>query len=247
MVSVAVCAVIIILVAVQPAFITHILLVISSPFHSARQTVSANSESFFAAFVSRKALVEENTSLREDLFRAQVKSDLYDSLRREYARVSVDTSSTTSSVLTARVLETPPFSPYDTLLIDAGTAQGVSSGDVVFFDATVALGVVDSVSKNTSRIRLFSSPGFEQEVRIGENDFLVLARGLGGGAFEVSVPKEADVSRNDNVFLVSGEILGSVKQITESDAEAFSVVRAVMPQNIFEIRTVVIRPDENLE
>jgi cell shape-determining protein MreC len=245
-VSVVVGVVLIVVVSVQPTFVTRLMLFITPPFHDARENVSANAESFLGGFSSRSALVEENKKLTEELIRMKIKADLYDSLRQEYSGISKNATSSTQFIR-ARVLEMPPFSPYDTLLIGAGSAQGISIGDTVSFDTTVALGVVDSVSKNASRVRLFSSPGYEQEVRVGMNDFLVLARGQGGGVFEISIPKETIVARNDNVFLSGGELVGVIKKITESDAEAFTKLDVVMPQNIFELRTVVVHFQKTLE
>lgn len=245
-VSVVACVVLIGIVSVQPSFMTRMMLFIASPFHSARENVSANAESFLGGFSSRSALVEENKKLSEELVRAKIKADLYDSLRQEYMGASAGTASS-SQAIRARILEMPPFSPYDTLLINMGSEQGVSVGDKVSFDETVALGVVDSVSKNVSRVRLFSSPGYEQEVRVGTNDFLVLARGQGGGVFEISIPKETIVARNDKVLLSSGELVGVIKKITQSDAEAFITLDVVMPQNIFELRTVVVHFQKTFE
>lgn len=240
------CVVCIIIVALQPVFLTRMMLFVSAPFHTARANVSANTESFLGGFSSRAALVEENRALEEELARVKIKSDLYDSLRREYYKTT-DVGTSTARLLSARILETPPFSPYDTVLIDIGTTAGVSVGDTVSFDTTVALGFVDTVSSKASRVRLFSSPGYEQEVRVGTNDFVVLAQGKGGGVFEVSVPKEIAVTRNDNVFLSTGELIGTVKKIVESDAEAFTTAQVVMPQNIFELRTVYVHTQRELE
>ena len=246
LISICVCVVLISIVSVQPSFITRTLLFITSPFHSARENLSANAESFLGGFESRQSLVDENKTLKEELARAKIKADLYDSLRKKYSGIS-DSATSSTNTIPGFILATPPFSPYDTLIITIGTAQGVSVGDRVSFDSTVALGVIDSVSKNASRVRLFSSPGYEQEVRVGTNDFLLLARGQGGGVFEISIPKESVVARNDNVFLGSGELLGIVKQLNENDAEAFVIAQVVMPQNIFEVRTVVVHPQKNIE
>lgn len=111
----------------------------------------------------------------------------------------------------------------------------------------MALGVIDTVSKNASRVRLFSSPGYEQEVRVGTSSFIVVAHGKGGGVFEVNVPKEVAIARNDNVFLATGELVGTVKKILESDAEAFTVAQVVMPQNIFELHWCIFLLQQNLE
>ena len=240
------CVVCILIVALQPTFLTRIMLFVSAPFQSARVNVSANTESFLGGFSSRAALVEKNKALEEELIRVKIKSNLYDSLRREYYKTT-DTSTSTTRLLSTRILEKPPFSLYDTVLIDIGTAAGVSVGDTVSFDTTVALGVVDTTSSNASRVRLFSSPGYEQEVRVGTNDFVVLAHGKGGGVFEVSVPKEIAVARNDNVFLATGENIGTFKKIVESEAEAFTTAQVVIPQNIFELRTVYVHTQKELE
>lgn len=91
-----------IVVALQPAFLTRTMLFISAPFHTARANVSANTESFLGGFASRSTLVEKNKTLEKELMLAKIKSDLYDSLRKEYYKTT-NTGTTSQKVLSGHV------------------------------------------------------------------------------------------------------------------------------------------------
>lgn len=228
----------VVLAAFQPVFLTKIFLAIGRPLHLVRQDATAAAEGAFGGFASKEELIEENRRLSEELRKAEIKAELFDELRGEaYGNVGGTTTRPT-----ARVLSTPPFSPYDTIVLDQGADDGVAVGDAVSFDDTVALGTVDTVTDRTSRVQLYSSPGTEQSVRIGGHDFLVVARGEGGGAFQMLILKEEAVARGDSVFLPDGRLLARIEKIVPNESDAFALVYAAVPFNLFEIREVVLNP-----
>lgn len=231
-VALVVCAV------VQPVFLTKVFLSIARPLHLVRQDTVGAAAATVGEFSSRADLIGENKRLADELQKAMIKADLFDELRGSMQRK--DSSATGTRTISARVLSSPPFSPYDTLIIDAGTYNGVSVNDTVVYDSTVVLGRVDTVTSTTARVELFSSPGIEQSVRIGTHNFLVSARGSGGGAFQMLVLKEEPVSRGDGVFLPDGRLLARVDAVIQDETDAFALVSAVVPFNIFEIRDVTV-------
>ncbi|GMU74117.1 MAG: hypothetical protein AMXMBFR44_3160 [Candidatus Campbellbacteria bacterium] len=228
----------VVLAALTPDVLTKTFLAIGRPLHLVRQNTTAAAEGAFGGFASKEELVEDNRRLTEELRKAEIKAELFDELRGNmYAG-----QSGTTTLRAARVLSTPPFSPYDTLVLDRGSRDGVAVGDVVSFDDTVALGTIDTVTNTTSRVQLYSSPGTEQSVRIGSHDFLVVARGEGGGAFRMLVLKEEDVGRGDSVFLSDGRLMARVEKVIPNESDAFALVYAAVPFNLFEIREVMINP-----
>jgi cell shape-determining protein MreC len=183
--------------------------------------------------------VRENADLKDQLARERVKANLYDHLSGIRTQ---PLEATSTPGLRAVVLATPPFSPYDSLVLSLGGLDGVQPGDVVLYSDAVALGTVSAVAPHAATVTLYSTSGHEESVRIGENGFLTVARGLGGGMFQMSVPKETPLLQGDGVFLPDGMMLGSVRTITESDSDAFSTVTARLPVNLFELRTVYVVP-----
>ncbi|MCI0597609.1 rod shape-determining protein MreC [Candidatus Parcubacteria bacterium] len=133
--------------------------------------------------------------------------------------------------LFARVLSRPPVTPYDVLVLDVGSADGVSMGAAVFGQG-VPVGIIAQVEEKTSRALLFSAAGGTNEGAVGESRLPITLRGEGAGAFSSDVPKEVPVTVGDSVFISPGASpLGTVVHIEES---------ASAPQ-----KTLVIRPFAN--
>ena len=59
------------------------------------------------------------------------------------------------SGIIAGIVARPPASPYDTLVLSAGSEEGVTLGMEAFGAGGVPLGVVSSVLANFSRVTLF--------------------------------------------------------------------------------------------
>jgi cell shape-determining protein MreC len=196
--------------------------------------------------MSKQDLATENQVLREENTRLAVRAALYDEVIAERDRIfeRFGRDPMMTGVLT-RVVAAPSRSPYDVILIDAGTDDGISEGDEAWFDTTLMLGTVESVSSNAARVRLFSSPGVETPVIVGTStEALFTAIGSGGGAFEVSIPKDIPVTVGDALMLpTEGHgTLGFVREVTSHDTDSFQTVRVILPINLFETREVLIRP-----
>lgn len=230
--------VLVVLAMIQPAFLTKAFLAVARPLHLVRQGVTGNVVGAIQKTKTKVELLAENERLTEELRKAEIKAGLFDEMRAVKTASRGDVTS--SAQTTARVLSSPPFSLYDTLVLDVGTNDGVALQDFVVYDNTTALGVIDTVNDNTARARLFSSPGTEQSVRVGTRDFLVVARGIGGGTVQMFVLKEEAVSRGESVFLPDGMLFARVDAITQNESDAFAIVYAVVPFNLFEIRDVMV-------
>ncbi len=218
----------------QPPFLTKTLLALSRPFTVVRENATASVGDAVGHLQSKADVLAENERLTRALQKAEIKALLFDELREKmYAQSNRTTHA-------AHILSAPPFSPYDTLILDTGAHAGVTVGDHVSYDDTVALGVIDTVTKNTARVQLYSSAGTEQPVRVGEHDFLVTARGIGGGAFELLVLKEVGVERGDSIFTSDGHLLARVETVVPNETDAFATVYAITPFNLFEIREATI-------
>src|SRR5437016_3002805 len=98
----------------------------------------------------------------------------------------------------AFVLIGPPHSPYDTLVLDQGSLEGVAVGQAVLFQ-NVALGEISEVFSHTSKAKLFSTAGTDMEVVIGPNHVHVEASGRGGGNFIARLPKSVSIQKGDTV------------------------------------------------
>ncbi len=125
------------------------------------------------------------------------------------------------------VIARPPYTPYDTLIIDRGSAEGVLEDAPVFYGANRALGYVRKTFEHHALVTLFSSPGVESTVYVFGSNFFTTAYGEGGGVIRLSVPQGVAIKPEDVVILPSLDtgILGTIDHIqsipTEPEQHAY--------------------------
>ncbi len=140
-----------------------------------------------------------------------------------------------AAYLSAAVIAAPPRTHYDTLLIMAGSSDGVLLGDTVSVGG-IDLGMVTAVSDKTATVQLFSSPGTTIDSVVGDTNAIIVATGVGGGALEASAPGELSVAVGDSVSEArSGAVFGVVASIVrrEVDTEQYLMITTpVAPSSI---------------
>ena len=153
----------------------------------------------------------------------------------------LETRASSSSVV-AYVLKKPPFSAYDTFIIDAGTDAGVENGDKVFAIGGVIIGEIAEATPFTSKVKLYSSHGEKYEVFIGQANVQATATGRGGGSFEAVLPRDVKISEGDAVTIphLTTTVFGVVKKVIADPARAFSTILFSQPINIYEQKWVEI-------
>jgi rod shape-determining protein MreC len=192
---------------------------------------------------SKKSLIIENENLRRDMTSFTSSLLMLDSLRKENETLrSLLGRSTSGRMVLATVLSRPPFSPYDSLIIDAGTAEGVALGDKVYASTDVLLGDIVEVYPHTSKVDLFSSPGRVFPVLVGPSAIQVEAEGRGGGNFRVTLPVEVDVAKGDPVRFAQSKsnVVGVVEEIEVDSSDSLQEIRFKMPISIAEISYIEV-------
>jgi len=153
---------------------------------------------------SSKALLDENDELRQLLGRPESAKDL----------------------VLADVIRRPPGAGYDYLVIDLGSADGVSNGDFVYSAGMTAIGQVVEADMRSSKVELYSSHGTDYEVLIGASHIPATASGQGGGFFSTSLSQESGVSVGDEIIIpaISSSPFSSVSAIISDPAQPFEKV-----------------------
>lgn len=143
-------------------------------------------------------------------------------------------------IVYATILKRPPDSPYDTLILDAGTGDGVKVGNNVI-SGNVLVGSIIESGSGYSKAKLFSSPGNIFSGMLSDH-IQIEAKGLGGGSFEVVAPIGASVSVGDALVLpaISSKIFGLVQNIEEKPTEGFKRILFSLPINPNQIDAVGI-------
>ncbi len=148
------------------------------------------------------------------------------------------------SGIAAGVLARPPVAPYDVLVVDQGSSDGVVEGALVHGIGGTPIGTVASVSTHSARITLYSARGIQTAAWAGANRVPVTLTGDSAGAFEATLPKDAGVAAGDAVYVAaSGAFpIGTITKV-ESDPSNPDVSLDIRPYtNPFSLTWVTIDP-----
>lgn len=226
-----------------PKFLGTIFMPIAGPLWRIQDGLQDTGRGVYAFFTEKPTLLHqiellrrENEGLRIQLLIANEQARENEMLLKLGGRTSEETYTI------AAVLSRPPVSAYDTIIIDVGSSNGVEKGDIVAVGGGVTIGLVSDVAVHRSTVTLFSTPGHETQVLIGENRIAVPARGLGGGNFEIRVPKDELVEKGDSVLLpgINPKIFGVVQQIVTTTSDPFVIVYLTLPVNLYLLRFVSV-------
>ncbi|MDE2079031.1 MAG: rod shape-determining protein MreC [Patescibacteria group bacterium] len=194
------------------------------------------------AGLSRDALIQRLSADDAKLQNIGYQAILYGLLADENAKLrALLNAPAAEKGITARVVARPPRTLYDTLLVDQGAAAGVAVGDLAVLDG-IALGKVVTAGTHTATISLFSSPGTGVDALIGTPPAIVVAHGVGGGAFELSVPHGVTITVGDTVRFQNsaGLLLGVVAGIDAKPTDALQTVYVYSPISLSSLDFVEI-------
>lgn len=150
-------------------------------------------------------------------------------------------NASSSPMILAYIVKKPPFTAYDSYIIDIGN-NNVGIGYKVYAQGNVLLGEIVEVNGNLAKVKLYSSYGEKFTALIGKNNIQASVIGNGGGSFEAVLPKDVKISLGDNVTVpdVNGSVFGIVKDITIDPARSFSTILFSQPVNIYELKWVQV-------
>ena len=226
-----------------PNLVRNGSLSLARPFWITSNFFKNNFSSAINFFSSRNSLIKENKILKNKISELELKTYDYEILLKEMddLKALVGRSGNSSRIL-AGVLSKPPFSPYDTFVVDAGSSVGVKVGSGVYLSDNIIIGQISSVYNKNSVVELFASYGKKQEVvsmRTGES-FEML--GKGGANFSFEVPKDTDISVGD-IFIypgISNSVVGIVYEVNVNTQSSFKNIHLRIPGNVFATKFVFI-------
>ena len=145
-------------------------------------------------------------------------------------------------MILSAILSKPNQSPYDTLLIDAGKAEGIKEGNTVFALGNVPIGRVDIVYPDSAKVILFSNAGEQTEGMISGKGIFTELVGRGGGNFEIIMPKNLTLQKGDQVVMpgISPYLLATVETIISDPRDPFTKALLTSPVNIQELKFVEV-------
>jgi cell shape-determining protein MreC len=151
-------------------------------------------------------------------------------------------ASTSDSGVLVPIIKKPPYTVYDSYLVDIKNVSSARIGDKVYVPGKVLVGEIVEINGRIAKVKLYSSYGEKHNVIIGKNNIETPATGQGGGAFQVVLPKDLEIVQNDTVIIpdLSASVFGIVQSVTVDPARAFSTILFSQPINIYEQKWVII-------
>lgn len=192
---------------------------------------------------SKRSLALENAALRQKNAEQSNLAAANKALEKENTDLKflLGRTNSTNRIL-ASVLSKPDVSPYDTLIIDVGTNDGVHVGDKVVADGDFVVGFVSNVYPSTAQVTFYSSPGQKTQVLIGDAGIGATAEGRGANNFAAQLPRDIKIAKGDIVTLASfnTQVFAVVKDITSNSTDAFQTILFNNPVNIFTLGWVEV-------
>ena len=218
---------------------------VATPFwqlqHQFRERIAISAD---LALYSKKDLLTEIERLQLEAEAQEVGRLQTELLRRENEnlRTALGFVREDEAWLVAGVLVRPPKTPYDIMILDVGSDQGVLVGQLVFSGSGTVLGVAQEVFARQAVVGLLSTPELETDVVLEKQGIGVTARGRGGGAYEMHVPRDIEVLPGDLIVLPGRqtELVGVVQDIIFDPRDPFQTVLASAPISFYEHRLVYV-------
>lgn len=192
--------------------------------------------------VTKSSLRRSLAVAEKKLLQAQIMMQRYKVLEEENLKLKqLLGKDVYESKVLAAVLARPAITPYDTLLIDAGSSE-IAAGDRVVIEGSIIIGTISEVHKSTSQVVLFSAPGVETQVLIGPDRIPVTAKGQGGGSFVAEFPRDATVEEGYSVVMpgINPYVFATVESAEAIASDPFISVRFKNPLNVQAITWVQV-------
>ncbi|MFA4890085.1 MAG: rod shape-determining protein MreC [Candidatus Paceibacterota bacterium] len=192
----------------------------------------------------KETLSKENLVLKDKLAEMETKLLAYEILEKENKELKdIMSWSNKNEFFAARVISRPPKSPYDILIVDAGSERGIKNGMQVWAYDNILIGYVFEIFSDSSKIKLISFPGDETNAVLLSSNNQVIAAGKGDGNFEIKIPKSIEVNAGEKVvtFDVKSILIGIIDKIEINPSDPFQKLYFRFPFNLQELKYVAIK------
>lgn len=242
-------------IVVVTVFLTAIILLsvfVVSPFLQTlsrgpawfAQSVESTAGDVVTMMTPKSVIIERNKSLENQVVSFEAQSIELQQLRNENDQLRKELSylPVPAETVTVQIIGKPNQSLVNSLVIDAGTIQGIKVGQLVTVQNNLGIGTVVSVSPKTAVVELFGGPQFSGDVLLANKNITVPAVGKGSGNFEIHIPREVAVSDGDLLAFPGNPsvVIGVVKSIIFDPRDPFQTVLARAPVNVQELRFVEV-------
>lgn len=214
---------------------------------SFRERFVMGTRRLLTAAQTKQALEAANRELSSDLMEARAKMATYEAVMADYEalRLAAGFRASRPAGIVAHNRSNLWANSLNTLALELPATVVVEGGERVIFGGSLWLGTVVSQSGQTVKTRLLSTPGTEIPVVVGPTGIPALARGSGGGNFQLTLPRNLAIEVGDWVLAAGEEwplAIGVVGAVEKDPAESLQKVWLRAPVNLHYLRYVEIIP-----
>ncbi len=208
-------AAVLLLLFVVPKLAAFSASLIMSPLARMQTYLAQSSDSFPQYIRDRKALIAQIDALRSEQAGQSGERFTLELLSKENEELRSLLGDHEEKRIVAGIIGRPNKLPYDVLVIDKGSEDGILEGAPIFIGSNTVIGVTRKVFAKSSVVELVTSPGFTASVYIFGPNIYTNAQGMGGGQMRVGVPQGIALHEGDLVILpsVSSGIYGSISVV----------------------------------
>jgi cell shape-determining protein MreC len=207
--------------------------------------ISNNFDKLNTVFMFKNSLKKQNEELQLKLMENNAFLTNYYSIVDENIQLKeiLGRKKEKINFLLSAILSKPNQSPYDTLIIDVGTKDGVKAGDLVFALGDVPIGYITTTHTNSSKVSLLSSSGNMTEVTIVGRNILMQLVGRGGGNFELILPRDFAIEAKSAVILpgIPSYVVATVLSTISDPRDSFTKALLISPVNVQELKFVQVK------
>jgi len=195
---------------------------------------------------SRRALVEENKALKQDVTRLELRVAALKTFEDENAKLrALVRLAQELPGITAPIVSSFLASPYGTFMIGAGEKEGLSVGDLVVAAGEgggrgFVIGRISEISNRLSLVTQIFAPDAASEAIVRSAP--VVVSGRGGGNARVEAPSTLSIADGDTVVAPSlrGMPIGIVREISREPASAYQTLHIGLPISLSALQFVYV-------
>lgn len=197
-------------------------------------------------FYFKKSLFLENENLKSQIKESEADRANYISVvaENESLKEILGRKKEKIPMVLSAILSKPNQSPYDTLVIDAGTDEGLKIGNIVFALGDIPVGRIAEVYTNSSKVILFTNAGEKTQALVSGKNISMELVGRGGGNFEMILPRDLILQKDDQVTMpgINPYVLAIAKTTISDPRDPFTKALLTSPVNIQELKFVQVEP-----
>ncbi len=192
---------------------------------------------------SKQSLIRENEMLKSKVASSELALSVYGGIESQN-NLLLETlgRGQKNDYIKASIIARPPKTFFDSIIVDVGENSNIRIDDKVLAPEGAIIGVVSEVFPKNSKIKLFTTSGEITPAYLERESTPVDLKGLGGGVFEASVPRDTKAVMGDRVLSahIRGELMGVIEEIEMSPTDSFKKLMIRSAVNIFKMHFVNI-------